>query len=86
MQLDALAYYGLVPDIVLGHSLGESSALAAAGRCTADAAVHLAAARGRAMQRRGRRHGAMLAVAADEAMIATLLQPLARRLVVANYE
>lgn len=42
---------GVTPDVALGHSLGEVSALAAANALSAEEAVQLAATRGAAMER-----------------------------------
>ncbi len=41
--------YGMVPDMVMGHSLGEYGALTAAGSLTFDAALEAVSARGREM-------------------------------------
>ncbi len=84
-QLEVLAYFGLRPDSVLGHSLGEISALAAAGVCDSVTAVRLAAARGRAMSRSARHRGGMLALATDGASVPPLLAPFQGRLAVANF-
>lgn len=84
-QLEVLAHYGLHPDIVVGHSLGEISALAAAGACDAATAVRLAAERGLAMSHGARRRGAMLAVAAEAETLAPLLAPFRSKLAVANF-
>src|SRR5262249_37928851 len=43
--------FGVVPDLVMGHSLGEISAAAAAGALDTEAALRLAVLRGRLMQR-----------------------------------
>jgi acyl transferase domain-containing protein len=45
----ALAAYGMRPDMVMGHSLGEYGALVAAGSLTFDAALEAVSARGREM-------------------------------------
>jgi acyl transferase domain-containing protein len=44
-----LAAYGMQPDMVMGHSLGEYGALVAAGSLTFDAALEAVSARGREM-------------------------------------
>jgi [acyl-carrier-protein] S-malonyltransferase len=61
-----LARAGLEPSIVLGHSLGELAAWAAAGGITDEDAVRLAAIRGALMAREAaRRPGGMLRVLCD---------------------
>jgi [acyl-carrier-protein] S-malonyltransferase len=45
-----LAHHGIVPDLVAGHSLGEYSALVAAGACGAAEAARAVRARGTFMQ------------------------------------
>ena len=63
---ELLAEAGVHPDIVLGHSLGELTAWAAAGGVSAADAVKLAALRGRLMAREARRYpGGMLRVKGD---------------------
>jgi malonyl CoA-acyl carrier protein transacylase len=46
-----LASYGIVPDMVMGHSLGEYAALVAAGALSFDDALHAVSARGKEMAR-----------------------------------
>lgn len=54
---------GLAPDVVLGHSLGEYSALVASGSLPFDTAIRLVAERGAAMQEAGdATPGAMVAL------------------------
>ncbi len=60
--------FGLRPDIVLGHSLGEYGALTAAGALPLDAALRLVAARGD-LAERCCEPGAMASVFADEAAV-----------------
>ncbi|MFJ8164336.1 aminotransferase class I/II-fold pyridoxal phosphate-dependent enzyme [Streptomyces sp. NPDC096136] len=63
-----LADCGVVPDLTLGHSVGEFAAAAAAGALTGEDAVRLLAARGAALRRAARSGppGGMLAVQTDE--------------------
>ncbi|MBO4204876.1 non-ribosomal peptide synthetase/type I polyketide synthase [Micromonospora echinofusca] len=60
--------WGMHPDQVLGHSVGEYAALAVAGALSVEDAVWLAAHRGRLMQET-MPPGAMLAVLADRATV-----------------
>jgi [acyl-carrier-protein] S-malonyltransferase len=61
--LRAIEAVGIRPDFVIGHSVGEYSALAAAGAVSDRDALYLVRERGRAMEDAARRHpGAMAAV------------------------
>jgi acyl transferase domain-containing protein len=61
---------GVRPDVVLGHSLGELTAWAAAGGIACEDAVAIAARRGRLMAREAARHpGGMLRVKGDRAVV-----------------
>ena len=61
--LHRLEEIGIVPDYVLGHSLGEVTALAASGVVTYEQAIEIAAKRGELMdQAASRCNGGMLAV------------------------
>jgi acyl transferase domain-containing protein len=58
-----LAAYGIAPDMVMGHSLGEYGALVAAGSLTLEAAMEAVSARGREMAKVSvEDNGAMAAV------------------------
>ena len=60
---------GVTPSIVLGHSLGELTAWAAAGGITDADAIAIAATRGRLMAREAAAHpGGMVRVKGDQAM------------------
>ena len=84
--LQVLQFLGLQPRIVIGHSLGEISALAAAGAWDALTAVRLAAVRGQAMgSLRPADGGSMAAVAAKPGQVGGLLKPLGSALVISNY-
>jgi acyl transferase domain-containing protein/acyl carrier protein len=69
---ELLASWGLVPDVVAGHSVGEIAAAACAGVLDAADGASLAAARGRLMLE-ACEPGAMLAVAADQSDVADVL-------------
>ena len=69
-----LARLGVAGDIVLGHSLGEFVAVAAAGGLAAEETVRLVAERGRLMAELEGDAGAMAALAVDRAGAARLVE------------
>lgn len=78
VNLSCLAVFreeGVAPDIVAGHSLGEYSALYAAGVINLDDTLHLVSERGRLMQREAERHpgGMLAAVGLDISTMRSLL-------------
>ena len=64
-----LAAYGVQPDMVMGHSLGEYGALVAAGALTLDSALEAVSARGREMTK---------VSVADNGAMAAVFAPMAR--------
>ncbi|MGQ0504148.1 MAG: type I polyketide synthase, partial [Myxococcaceae bacterium] len=81
---ELLSEMGVVPSVLLGHSLGEFGAAALAGMISSEDAVGLVAARGAAMASLGLKDaGAMVAVMSDRAGVTPHLQGL-EGVVVAN--
>ncbi len=80
-----LGEFGLEPDMVMGHSLGEYGALTAAGVLTFAEALEAAAARGREMTRIGfGDNGAMAAVMAPADFVIEELESIPGYVVPAN--
>ena len=65
--VEMLAAWGVTPDAVLGHSMGEHTAAWCAGMLSLPELFTIVAARGRVLELAGR--GAMLSVALDEASL-----------------
>ncbi len=86
LALEVLSFLGIALDDVVGHSLGEISALCAAGVLDGVTAVRIAALRGAAMRRVGGADpGGMVALAAPPDQAEALIAREGLRLVVSNY-
>ncbi|HSP36203.1 MAG TPA: beta-ketoacyl synthase N-terminal-like domain-containing protein, partial [Frankiaceae bacterium] len=80
-----LAAYGIRPDMVMGHSLGEYAALVSAGSLTVPAALDAVSARGRGMANLSiPDRGAMVAVMAPLTTIEEVVASIEGNVVVAN--
>jgi acyl transferase domain-containing protein len=80
-----LAAYGMRPDMVMGHSLGEYGALTAAGSLSFEAALEAVSARGREMAHLTvEDNGAMAAVTGPLAEIERIVEQTPGYVVVAN--
>jgi acyl transferase domain-containing protein/NAD(P)-dependent dehydrogenase (short-subunit alcohol dehydrogenase family) len=82
--LEILRSFGILPDVVAGHSYGELTALYAAGRIDRRAFHALSSLRGRLMAQGGGDRGAMLAVRASESDLAAILAEEGLELTLAN--
>ncbi|MGB7983194.1 MAG: beta-ketoacyl synthase N-terminal-like domain-containing protein, partial [Candidatus Nanopelagicales bacterium] len=80
-----LAAYGIAPDMVMGHSLGEYGALVASGALSFDGALEAVSARGREMTHVSQAdNGAMAAVFGPLADIERIVEEVEGYVVVAN--
>ncbi|MFH2218061.1 MAG: SDR family oxidoreductase [Pseudomonadota bacterium] len=87
-MLEILREFGIHPDATCGHSFGELTALAAAGRLNIDALIRISISRGRCMAQAGRNSardaGTMLAVNAPLDELAALTAAVGSGVVLAN--
>ena len=80
-----LQKYGVVPDMVIGHSLGEYAALVAAGVLTFDEALRVVSARGREMSKvQMEDKGCMAAVSAPLEKVTEVINSIKEYVVLAN--
>ncbi|MBI3798495.1 MAG: SDR family NAD(P)-dependent oxidoreductase, partial [Deltaproteobacteria bacterium] len=85
-MLRLLNFFGLKPTLTIGHSLGEISALCAAGACDMVTAVRTAALRGQAMAGLQLEDlGTMAAITAPPDTVEKLLAPFGTALTISNY-
>jgi natural product biosynthesis luciferase-like monooxygenase protein len=77
--------WGVVPDVVIGHSLGEYAAAYVAGVCTLEDGLGLVAQRAQLMQEHCAQPGAMVAVYAEEGAVQEGMQPWGEQIAVAAF-
>jgi malonyl CoA-acyl carrier protein transacylase len=83
--LRVMEKYGFVPDMVIGHSLGEYAALVAAGVMSFAQALEVVSARGQEMTKlKMEDNGCMAAVSAPLAKVEEILQSIQGYVVIAN--
>jgi enediyne polyketide synthase len=82
---EVLHYLGVDPDVVIGHSLGEYTALWSAGIITKLDALRLAAFRGAAMHNASAAPGGMLSINESPEKAQALCAGIAGYLTIANY-
>ncbi len=75
--------YGIIPDAVMGHSVGEYTAACVAGVFSLEDGLRLIAERARLMQSLPK-NGMMVAVFASEAQIAPLIEPYQEQVAIAT--
>ncbi len=86
-SLASVAYLrelGLRPDLAIGHSLGEYSALCSAGVLSVEQTLRLVAARGKAMANSGDQPGAMLSINASSKAVQELISGIEGEIVISN--
>ena len=66
---------GIMPDMVLGHSIGEYAAACTAGMISEDQAIEMVVKRARAMERLPARPGSMITLLADLETVKRIIQP-----------
>jgi enediyne polyketide synthase len=76
---------GILPDVVVGHSLGEYGSLWSAGAMDTQTALRLVAQRGALMAGAGEDGGAMLSIDGSPEQVEALLRDVLEYAVVANY-
>jgi enediyne polyketide synthase len=84
-MVEVLRYLGIEPEAVIGHSLGEYTALWCANGIDKPDVLRLVARRGAAMNAAGAQLGGMMSVAASPARVAELIADISGYVRIANY-
>jgi len=80
-----LGYFGIQPDIVIGHSMGEYSALWCAGVIDRQTTLQLIAKRGQAMSQPANIAGAMISIEKSPQDVKQLLKDILGYVTISNY-